>query len=56
MERTAPECSIGFRPDQALAEIEQLVDRGMNGNESLRLGSRFKSPHDPLSNPCRLMR
>ena len=42
--------------DQVPPEIEQILNRGMGGDKSLRLLHRLESPHPSLPDPGHLMR
>jgi hypothetical protein len=42
--------------DLIAAEVEQVVDLIVGGQEALRLAGRFELFHSPLSTACRLVR
>ena len=42
--------------DMITAEVEQVIDLIVGGEEALRLAGRFKLLHLPLSSACRLVR
>jgi hypothetical protein len=41
--------------DMITAEVEQVIDLIVGGEEALRLAGRFKLLHLPLSSACRLV-
>jgi hypothetical protein len=50
-----PGSSVLSGSDMIAAEVEQVIDLIVGGEEALRLAGRFKLLHLPLSSACRLV-
>jgi hypothetical protein len=55
VESLGPGSSVLSGSDMITAEVEQVIDLIVGGEEALRLAGRFKLLHLPLSSACRLV-
>jgi hypothetical protein len=55
LESLGPGSSVLSGSDMIAAEVEQVIDLIVGGEEALRLAGRFKLLHLPLSSACRLV-
>src|SRR6516162_6966472 len=56
LESVGPDSFVLGSSDMIAAEMEEVVDLVVSGEEPLRLAGRFELLHLPLSSPCRLVR
>src|SRR3712207_8679973 len=56
LERTRPGGAVLAGGDVVAAEMEQVADLAVGGEETLCLAGRLEALHLPLSSPCRLVR
>src|SRR5215207_9365698 len=55
-ERTRPRGAVLAGRDVVAAEMEEIADLVVGGEEALCLAGRLEALHLPFSSPCRLMR